>query len=135
MSAMSIADRLYKGLVDAKNLALARLKRGHPLMLPWLHHDLRELDEVFGGDPYPCGIEANRPSLEALVQYMVEQNFIPKRIPVEDIFVPVTRRCGSGISRFTGAVRHTHCAKPRLSPLVPRAGPARKRKSDSACGE
>jgi 4,5-dihydroxyphthalate decarboxylase len=85
----SIADRLYKGLVEAKNLALTRLKRGHPLMLPWLHHDLQELDDVFGGDPYPCGIEANRPSLEALVQYMVEQNFIPKRIPIEDIFVPV----------------------------------------------
>lgn len=85
------AAKLYKGLVDAKNLALARLKRGHPLMLPWLHHDLHELDEVFGGDPYPCGIEANRPSLEALVDYMAEQNFIPRRIPLEDIFVPVDK--------------------------------------------
>jgi 4,5-dihydroxyphthalate decarboxylase len=84
-----IADKLYKGLVDAKNLALARLKRGHPLMLPWLHDDLHELDEVFGGDPYPCGIEANRPSLEALVQYMHEQDFIPKAIPIEELFVPV----------------------------------------------
>lgn len=85
----SIADRLYKGFVDAKNLALARLKRGHPLMLPWLHQDIHELEEVFGGDPYPCGIEANRPSLEALMQYMVEQHFIPRSIPIEDIFVPV----------------------------------------------
>ena len=47
----SVADRLYKGFVDAKNLALARLKRGHPLMLPWLHQDIHELDEVFGGVP------------------------------------------------------------------------------------
>jgi 4,5-dihydroxyphthalate decarboxylase len=84
-----IADKLYKGFVDAKNLALARLKRGHPLMLPWLHQDIHELDEVFGGDPYPCGIEANRPSLEGLVRYMYEQNFIPKAMPIEDIFVPV----------------------------------------------
>jgi 4,5-dihydroxyphthalate decarboxylase len=84
-----IADKLYKGFVDSKNLALARLKRGHPLMLPWLHHDMHELDEVFGGDPYPCGIEANRPSLEALVQHMHEQHFIPRRIPIEELFVPV----------------------------------------------
>jgi 4,5-dihydroxyphthalate decarboxylase len=84
-----IADKLYKGFVDAKNLALARLHRGHPLMLPWLHDDIRELDEVFGGDPYPCGIEANRPSLEALVQYMAEQNFIPRAMPIEEIFVPM----------------------------------------------
>jgi 4,5-dihydroxyphthalate decarboxylase len=83
------AEKLYKGFVDAKNLALTRLKRGHPLMLPWLHLDVHELDEVFGGDPYPCGIEANRPSLEALIGYMVEQHFIPKAIPLEDIFVPV----------------------------------------------
>jgi 4,5-dihydroxyphthalate decarboxylase len=85
----SIAGRLYKGFVDAKNLALARLKRGHPLMLPWLHQDVHELDEVFGGDPYPCGIEANRPSLEALMQYMVEQNFIARAIPLEEMFVAV----------------------------------------------
>jgi 4,5-dihydroxyphthalate decarboxylase len=87
----SIAGRLYKGLVDAKNLALKRLKHGHPLMLPWLHHDLRELDDVFGGDPYPCGIEANRPSLEALMRNMVEQDFIARPIPLEDLFVPVDK--------------------------------------------
>jgi 4,5-dihydroxyphthalate decarboxylase len=87
----TIAGRLYKGFVDAKNEALARLKRGHPLMLPWLHDHLHELDEVFSGDPYPCGIEANRPSLEALVDYLHEQNFIPRKIPIEDIFVPVDR--------------------------------------------
>jgi 4,5-dihydroxyphthalate decarboxylase len=86
-----VAGKLYKGFVDAKNLALARLKRGHPLMLPWLHNDLHELDEVFGGDPYPCGIEANRPSLEALVRYMHEQNFIPRAMPIEEIFVPVDK--------------------------------------------
>ena len=58
-------------------------------MLPWLHQDVHELDEVFGGDPYPCGIEANRPSLEALMQYMVEQHFIARAIPFEEMFVPV----------------------------------------------
>jgi 4,5-dihydroxyphthalate decarboxylase len=84
-------DKLYRGFVDAKNLALARLKRGHPMMLPWLHRDVHELDEVFGGDPYPCGIEANRPTLEALVQYMYEQDFIPKPMALEDIFVPVDK--------------------------------------------
>jgi 4,5-dihydroxyphthalate decarboxylase len=84
-----IAEKLYKAFVDAKNLALARLKRGHPLMLPWLHLDIRELDEVFGGDPYPCGVEPNRPSLEALVGYLHAQHFIAEKIPIEELFVPV----------------------------------------------
>ena len=42
---------------------------------------------MFGRDPWPYGIEANRPTLEALVQYMVEQSFIAKPIPIEDLFV------------------------------------------------
>jgi hypothetical protein len=35
----------------------------------------------------PYGIEANRPTLEALVRYMVEQSFIAKPISIEDLFV------------------------------------------------
>jgi 4,5-dihydroxyphthalate decarboxylase len=85
----SIADKLFKGFVDAKTLALARMHKGHPFMLPWFHQDLHELDDVFGGDPYPYGIEANRPTLQGLVDYMAEQDFIARRIPLEELFVPV----------------------------------------------
>jgi 4,5-dihydroxyphthalate decarboxylase len=56
-------------------------------MLPWLPADMDEIDDVFGGDPWPYGVEANRPTLEALVQYMVEQHFIAQRIPIEELFV------------------------------------------------
>ena len=57
-------------------------------MLPWLPADLDEIDEVFGGDPWPYGVEPNRPTLEALVTYLVEQAMIAKPIPVEELFVP-----------------------------------------------
>jgi 4,5-dihydroxyphthalate decarboxylase len=36
-------------------------------MLPWLMAEIEEIDEVFGGDAWPYGIEANRPTLQALV--------------------------------------------------------------------
>jgi 4,5-dihydroxyphthalate decarboxylase len=85
----AVADKLFKGFVDAKALALARMHRGHPFMLPWVHQDIHEVDEVFGGDPYPYGIEANRPTLQGLVDYMAEQDFIARRIPLEELFVPV----------------------------------------------
>jgi 4,5-dihydroxyphthalate decarboxylase len=49
--------------------------------------EVEEIDTVFGGDAWPYGIEANRPTLEALVQYMHEQHFIASKIPVEDLFV------------------------------------------------
>jgi len=87
----TIADKLYCGFVDAKTLALARMHKGHPLMLPWAHDDIHEIDDVFGGDPYAYGIEANRPTLEGLVQYLAEQHFIPKAMPLEELFVPVDK--------------------------------------------
>jgi 4,5-dihydroxyphthalate decarboxylase len=86
-----IAESLYKGFVESKTLALARMHKGHPFMLPWVHHDIKEMDEVFGGDPYPYGVEDNRPTLTALVQYMHEQNFIARAMPIEELFVPVTK--------------------------------------------
>ena len=44
---------------------------------------------TFGGDPWPYGVEANRPTLEALVRYMAEQSLIKAPIPVEELFVPI----------------------------------------------
>jgi 4,5-dihydroxyphthalate decarboxylase len=87
----SIAGHLYRAFVEAKALALKRMHKGHPLMLPWVHDDIHEADDIFGGDPYPYGIEANRPTLEALVSYLAEQNFIAKAMPIEDLFVPVDK--------------------------------------------
>src|SRR5260370_21309051 len=86
-----IANSLYKGLVEAKGKALARMRKTgpHPDMLPLRHHDIEEINNVIGGDPFPYGIEANRPTLEALVQYMAEQHFIPQPIPIADLFVPI----------------------------------------------
>jgi 4,5-dihydroxyphthalate decarboxylase len=64
-------------------------------MLPWLLDEIEEIDAVFGGDAFPYGIEPNRPTLEALVRYMVEQNFIPHPIPIEALFVPIQGGFGS----------------------------------------
>jgi 4,5-dihydroxyphthalate decarboxylase len=86
-----IAGSLYKAFVEAKNVALMRLHRrgAHPYMLPWIQEAVRELDELFAGDPWPYGVEANRPTLEALVQYMAEQHLIERPLPIEDLFVPL----------------------------------------------
>ena len=86
-----IAASLYRAFVESKKLALARMKHLGALryMLPWLPEYLDEIEQVFGGDPWPYGIEANRPTLEALVTYMAEQGIIAEPLPLEQIFVPV----------------------------------------------
>jgi 4,5-dihydroxyphthalate decarboxylase len=91
-----LATSLYKALVESKRRALARLRYAGSLaaMLPWLQSEIEEIDGVFGGDAWPYGVEPNRPTLEALVQYMAEQHFIPRIIPIEELFVPIPGNLG-----------------------------------------
>jgi 4,5-dihydroxyphthalate decarboxylase len=91
-----IASSLYAAFVEAKRIARARLRYAGSLaaMLPWLQDELEEIDDVFGGDPFVYGVEPNRPTLEALVQYMHEQNFIAEPMPVENLFVPLPGAVG-----------------------------------------
>lgn len=83
------AKALYEALVAAKDHAVRLMHvEGAPrYMLPWLQSDLEEMDAVFGPDPWPYGVEANRPTLEALMRYMVQQHYIEKPIPLEELFV------------------------------------------------
>jgi 4,5-dihydroxyphthalate decarboxylase len=86
-----VARSLYAALSRAKDLAAERMREVGALayMTPWLADDLREMDDVFGGDAWPYGIAPNRATLEALVVYMAEQGMIPAPINVEDLFVPI----------------------------------------------
>ena len=87
----AIAASLYRAFCESKDRALAKMRYLGALryMLPWLAADLDEIDQVFGGDPWPYGIEPNRPTLQALTDYMVEQSIIAAPLRIEDLFVPV----------------------------------------------
>jgi len=86
-----VATSLYKAFNEAKNIALKKMNYRGTLryMLPWLTADLDEIDTIFGGDPWPYGVEANRPTLEVLVRYLAEQGVIAKAPRVDDLFVLV----------------------------------------------
>ena len=92
-----IASSLYNAFVESKRRAQRRLRYAGSLaaMLPWLIDDVEEIDDLFGGDAFPYGIEANRPTLQALVAYMVEQGFIARPIAIEDSFVPLAGATGT----------------------------------------
>lgn len=83
------AGAMLKAFTAAKDRAqeLMRIDVAPRYMLPWLQRDIQEIDEVFGPDPWPYGVAANRPTLDALVQHMVEQHYIPKAIPLSELFV------------------------------------------------
>ena len=86
-----IATSLYKAMTEAKDIALDKMRDLGALryMLPGMTAELDVIDDVFAGDPWPYGVDANRPTLEALVRYLTEQSLIKAPIPVDDLFVPI----------------------------------------------
>ena len=85
------ATSLFNALEESRSLAQRRMRYLGALryMLPWLPAELDEIDEVFGGDPWPYGIEPNRPTLEALLRFLADQSMIAAPVKLEDLFLPV----------------------------------------------
>jgi 4,5-dihydroxyphthalate decarboxylase len=85
-----VATSLYKAFCESKRIALEKMfnLRALRYMTPFLMRDIDEIYEVFDGDPWPYGVEANRPTLEAFVTYLQDQSLIAAPVPVDDLFVP-----------------------------------------------
>ena len=86
-----IAENIYKASEEAKSWCLKQMRFSGAIryMLPWLFADLDELDQVFGSDPWPYGIEPNRKTLETLVRYLLDQRFLSKPVGLEEMFAPI----------------------------------------------
>jgi 4,5-dihydroxyphthalate decarboxylase len=86
----TLGPRVYKAFDAAKNLARKRMLRLQTLsyMIPWMVDAVEESERVFGGDSWPYGIEPNRPTLEAAVTYLYEQDMIARRVSLEELFAP-----------------------------------------------
>ncbi|KAH6667421.1 dihydroxyphthalate decarboxylase [Halenospora varia] len=87
-----VAKSLFHALEASKNIARDRMLFLSTLryMLPWLPSELDEIEEVFGGDPWPYGIKRNRKTLETLVKHLADQGMIEEVIPLEELFVAVS---------------------------------------------
>jgi len=86
-----VASALYTAFQQSKAAAWKKMNYRGTLrhMLPWMHAELDEIAEVFGGDPWPYGVEPNRPTLDALVRYLETQGVVAKAPRVDELFVPV----------------------------------------------
>jgi 4,5-dihydroxyphthalate decarboxylase len=82
------AFNLYRGLIDAKTIAARDLNENIPSALIFGPEYLDQTRAIVGEDPYPYGMEANRPMLEFMIQMSHEQGFIKTKPKVEDLFKP-----------------------------------------------
>lgn len=88
-----IAQSLYKAFCAAKALCQQELYDATSLRvaLPWALRELERARAVMRTtDLWPYGLEPSRPTLEAMVQYHVEQGLIPSSLPLESLFAPAT---------------------------------------------
>lgn len=85
-----IARNLLNAFEESKRRSLERLfdpaVSRYPV--PWLTNYVRRTAEAFGGDPFPYGIEPNRPTLELFLRYCHEQGIAHRLAAPEEIFPP-----------------------------------------------
>lgn len=85
-----VAFNLYQAFVKAKALAREKLLDRIPTALFFGREYLAMTQEMFGDDPFPYGVKANRPMLETLIDFSLEQGLIPQKIKVEELFAEST---------------------------------------------
>ncbi|MEV0184603.1 ABC transporter substrate-binding protein [Streptomyces sp. NPDC050625] len=57
--------------------------------LPWTLAAVEEQYAAMGGDPWPYGLERNRPTTDALGRYLVDQDLVWADLPIENYFLPL----------------------------------------------
>src|SRR5262245_45621011 len=85
-----VAFNLYTGFVKAKEYFNSKLLDSIPSALFFGKEYLTKTQEMFGNDPYPYGVKANRKMIETLIDFSHEQGLITKKPKVEDLFAQST---------------------------------------------
>jgi len=88
-----VARSLYQAFCDAKDVAVRGLYDTDALRLalPWLIDHLEEARRELGNDFWAYGLQANRPALTAIGQYVYEQGLAPRSVEPEEMFLPTAR--------------------------------------------
>jgi 4,5-dihydroxyphthalate decarboxylase len=87
-----VAVNLVKSFEEAKRRSFYRLSDitcSH-FPLPWIPARTTEAQQLFGDDIWPYGLEPNRTTLEAFLQFGYEQGVCHRLLTPEELFVPET---------------------------------------------
>jgi 4,5-dihydroxyphthalate decarboxylase len=83
-----IAMNLFKAFEESKRRCFERLRdfTCARVPLPWAAAIADEIAASYGPDPYPYGVEASRPTIEAFCRYAHEQGVTHRLMTAEDLF-------------------------------------------------
>jgi 4,5-dihydroxyphthalate decarboxylase len=85
-----IAGNLMTAFEEAKRRSVARLVDAMipRVPMPWVGLVAERARTTFGSDFWPYGVDANRTTLDAFLQFAYEQGVAERRIQPEDLFAP-----------------------------------------------
>ena len=83
-----LAEDLFRLFKTSKQGFLPLLESGQNLVAN--DQAARACRQAVGSDPFPYGVEANRPALETIVNFAVKQHVIAAPMRVEELFAPST---------------------------------------------
>ncbi|MCS0497256.1 ABC transporter substrate-binding protein [Ancylobacter sp. MQZ15Z-1] len=87
-----VVPNLYQAFDEAKNIAMKRMRNPRLVPLAWYQEAWDEQERLLGPDPWEYGLsDANRHNFETLVGYSYEQGLIGRRIPLDELFLPVSQ--------------------------------------------
>ena len=83
-----IAANLFKAFDEARRRSVERAlsNTSSVLPLPWAYEFARRMQDIVGKDLMPYGVEQNRTTLEAFLQYGHEQGVLHRRLTPEELF-------------------------------------------------
>ena len=83
-----VAMSMVKALTEAKDRAMERMLDLTACRAPfaWCYADAAKAKQLFGDDFYPYGIQSNRTTLEAFLQYGFEQGLFHRHMTPEELF-------------------------------------------------
>jgi 4,5-dihydroxyphthalate decarboxylase len=85
-----VAMNLYNAFETAKRQSIERLfdMTASRFPVPWGPQAAEKTRAFFQGEYWPYGVEANRVTLEAFLQYAFEQGVSPRRLSPQELFTP-----------------------------------------------
>lgn len=83
-----VAMNLLKAFEEAKRRSVARMAdmTASRVPIPWSPDAVAKAKAVFGEELWPYGVEANRKTLEAFLQYAYEQGVCHRRLGLDELF-------------------------------------------------
>ena len=82
-----VATSLMAAFEESKKIAIQRFRQMLPRsLMVFGQYSIRELDAIFGTDPFPYGIKANAKAFDMAQTFSVEQGLTERKQPLDELF-------------------------------------------------